>query len=495
MPLSKDHYINLRNGMFDSTNSDDLKHLFTRFASDPNRARLVVHFHGGLVNEKTGMAIAEHLLPVYHSAGSYPVFFVWESGLLEVLSHNLSEISSEKIFQLLLKNLLQFTVAKLKQKAVARGRLLELPNDLEVKAELDRREIATPYAALDQIILTPGEKLQDVEEQQFLNQISADREIELEANKIADSFLSARDMDVYRQISHGTSVRGSLRTLMSPSIMDEIRSEELATGKSKGFLTTAFILKHALSILRRTVNRFARQRSHGVYTTIIEELLREFYLSNVGEVIWRLMKQDTEDAFKGDPLLYGGTAFLEGIKAHWLAGGHPRIILVGHSTGAVYICHFLKYAQKRLPIDIKFDVIFLAPACTFNLFSSTLQDSAGRISGIRIFGMQDKVERANQLVPVLYPHSLLYFVSGILENEADMPIMGMQRFYSGVSPFDAAGYPDIEKVRIFIQKPECKVWSVELSGPGRMSRCTRHTDFDEEEDTINSLQYIIRQGL
>ncbi len=100
MSLSKDHYINLKNGVFDSTSRDDLEHLFTSFSNGPNSDTLVVHFHGGLVGEKAGMAVAERLLPVYRSAGSYPVFFVWESGLLDVISHNLGEISREKIFQL-----------------------------------------------------------------------------------------------------------------------------------------------------------------------------------------------------------------------------------------------------------------------------------------------------------------------------------------------------------------------------------------------------------
>ena len=47
--------------------------------------RVVLHFHGGLVSEKRGRAVAADLLPVYRDAGAYPVFFVWRSGLLEVL--------------------------------------------------------------------------------------------------------------------------------------------------------------------------------------------------------------------------------------------------------------------------------------------------------------------------------------------------------------------------------------------------------------------------
>jgi hypothetical protein len=496
MSLNKDHYINLKNGSFDSTSKLDLDHLFTSFSNNPRKPPLVVHFHGGLVSEQTGMQVANKLLPVYESAGGYPVFFVWESGLLEVLSYNLTEISHEMIYQLLLKHVLGFTIGKLRQKPGVRGGLLELPNESEIKRELDKLVIAqTPFSALDQIVLPAGEKLQDVEEQQFLNQNEKDTAIAREIDKIANSFRSTREIDADYESTRGVRVRGSTQTLMSPSILNEIRSEEQATGKSRSLVATAIIIKHALSILRRSITRFAKQRSHGVYVTVVEELLKELYLSNVGGVIWRMMKQDTADAFKDDQQLYGGTAFLEGIKAHWQQGGRPRIVLIGHSTGAVYICHFLRHAQKRLPPDIKFDVVFLAPACTFNLLSSTLQTSAGRVNGIRIFGMKDGLEQADPLVHIIYPRSLLYFVSGVVEDEVDMPLVGMHRFHSGVWPFDAASYPDIDMVRSFIQKPECKVWSKESSGPGRKSQSTRHVDFDEESDTLNSLQYIIKQGL
>lgn len=496
MPLSKDNYINLTNGMFDSTSKDDLDHMFTTLSNDPDRSRLVVHFHGGLVSQAAGMATAERLLPFYRAAGSYPVFFVWESALLEVLSHNMEEISKEKIFQLILKNVLQFLVGKLKQSPGGRGGLLELPYESEVNAELDKLTLAqTPYSALDQIALPEQETLRDMEATQFMDRIEEDQDIKDEASKIANSFRTPQEIEADSRKSRGFGVRGSTQTLMSPAIIDEVRTEEEVTGESRGIITSAFLMKHALSILQHSVSRFASRRSHGVYVTIVEEILRELYVSNVGEVIWRLMKQDAADAFKEPAQKYGGTAFLEEMKAYWEAGNHPRITLVGHSAGAVYICHFLRHAQEKLPPDVKFDVVFLAPACTFDLLSTTLETSADRINGIRIFGMEEKVEQADKLVPVVYPYSLLYFVSGILESEADMPIAGMHRFYSGALPFDASHFPDITKALDFLsEKPGGTVWSMENSGPGRMSQSTHHTDFDQEHDTMESVNYIIKQG-
>ena len=119
MTVTKDHYINLKNGEFDSTSRADLRHLFSSLVGDDHGDTLVVHFHGGLVNEKVGMRNASRLLSAYRSAQSYPVFFVWESGLLEVLSHNLGNIAQEKVFQRLLSRLFSSPLPRL-QRCIAR---------------------------------------------------------------------------------------------------------------------------------------------------------------------------------------------------------------------------------------------------------------------------------------------------------------------------------------------------------------------------------------
>jgi hypothetical protein len=128
--LDKNHYLNLKNGIFDSTSKADLDHLFTTFATAPQRDRLVVHFHGGLVSAQGGIDRAEHLMEYYKDLNAYQVFFVWESGLLEVLSNNLGEINKERIFQQLLMRTTQFATAKIKQQEGERGGRLELPDEL-----------------------------------------------------------------------------------------------------------------------------------------------------------------------------------------------------------------------------------------------------------------------------------------------------------------------------------------------------------------------------
>jgi hypothetical protein len=39
--------------------------------------------HGNLVNEDAARGIAQSLTPEYQAAGAFPIFFVWESGLIE----------------------------------------------------------------------------------------------------------------------------------------------------------------------------------------------------------------------------------------------------------------------------------------------------------------------------------------------------------------------------------------------------------------------------
>jgi hypothetical protein len=53
--------------------------MVTKAVNRQSAPGLVIHFHGGLVNETAGRKIAQRLLPIYATAGAYPLFFVWES--------------------------------------------------------------------------------------------------------------------------------------------------------------------------------------------------------------------------------------------------------------------------------------------------------------------------------------------------------------------------------------------------------------------------------
>src|SRR5690606_6616157 len=96
--------------------------------------------------------------------------------------------------------------------------------------------------------------------------------------------------------------------------------------------------------------------------------------------------------------------------------------------------------------EIQTDVIFLAPAITYQSFNRLRKDLSDSITNFRMYCMQDSFELEDQvwgqtrdLRRLIYPSSLLYLVSGILESyetergeiidEADVPLLGMQRYF------------------------------------------------------------------
>jgi hypothetical protein len=373
--LTKDHYLDLHAGKFTATSKADLDHLFQTLDGDPDRDRLVVHFHGGNVAKAEGVSIAERLLPVYREAGAYPVFFVWHSGIGEII------------------------------------------NDL-------RESFSRPW------------------------------------REQARNIISRRALQ-------------SIRKLRAHHILD------------LGYM------------LKRIVRRFVSGRSHGFRATITEEFMRVFFLTDFGNRVWRLMKHEALDAFQPDENVYGGTAFLAGLSQRWKAGYRPRIILVAHSGGSIYVCHFLAFAAKYLP-DAKFDVVFLAPAVTVELFHETVKAHGERIANFRNFALSDDFERADKLVPWIYPRSLLYFMSGVCEHDdktrsdlGDVPLVGMQRYFHDQRAYQN---PDVVELRRFLDEKQRAAWSILEKGPGLTTTTTRHVEFDQNEATVASIQYIIKNG-
>jgi hypothetical protein len=495
MTVSTNYYLGLKNGLFDATSRADLDQLFQ---ASLGCDRLVVHFHGGLVPPQAALATIENtLLSQYQAAGAYPVFFVWNSGPVAVVTHNLAEIWQEKIYQRLLQRVLQFVEAKLRQTPAQRGERLELADEADIAREVRQPQVGSePFAHLDPARLPQDETLRPAEAEQFREVLEGDDRFIEEAEAIANGLRPPEEIEQQRSARSGT-VQASRHTLMSPEVMEEIR-QEAPSPAERGLVSTSVLIKGTVMILARVIKRLAGRRDHGIYCTVVEEILREFYLANAGKLVWDLMKGDTADAFGPDPQRYGGTAFLDGLRQQWAGGHRPRLILVGHSTGAVYICHLLKHAAASLPPEAQFEVIFLAPACDFRLLADTLTLHGDRVKAFRLFGMQDSLEAQDNLVPPLplYPRSLLYFVSGLLEDEADKPIVGMQRFYAGQSPFDAAAYPEIEIVRRFLEAtPGRTVWSEADAGAGLAAAARKHGDFDDADPvTLGSLKYIIQEG-
>ena len=214
--LDKDHYINLKNGIFDTTKKADLDHLFTTFSTAPERDKLAVFFHGGLTDMQSGMNSAERIMERYKDIGAYQVFFIWETGLLEVLSSNLSQIYNERVFQQLLMRVTQFAHAKVIQSAAASkapGPDLELPDEVDIWNELRQpANGSVPFASVNPHAMPQNERLQDAEKAQFLKVQSNDNVLQQESQAISSSLMSP---DVIR----AQEAAKGLATLIRPDLI------------------------------------------------------------------------------------------------------------------------------------------------------------------------------------------------------------------------------------------------------------------------------------
>lgn len=488
------HVIHLENGRLAPDMPEDrIAEIARRAAAHAGRGGIVLHFHGGLVPRASGMDIATRLLPVYGDptrGDGYPVFFVWESGLVEIFANNLPQIAGEKLFGILWKRLARIVQRKAAQLPQDRA-VSALPSvdTTSIEHEFDRAVDSDQWEPLH-AVASPviGAELSEIEALNLELELQGDLELGFEVREVSNGLLTPAEVSA-QATGRGATVRGSSRTLMSPNALDNL--VERPEPAARGFVTTAKVVKALVVIAAQVIRRFANGRDHGFHATLVEEILRELYIANVGGLVWKLMKDDTADAFAPDPAA-GGTAFLRALSEALAGTANPRLTLVGHSTGAVYIAELLDAAGSLMPAGSRFDLVELAPAVTFERFAGMLASHEPRIGRFRMFAMQDGVERADRLVPVLYPHSLLYFVSGILEPEVDMPLLGMQRFHAGSLLADV---PAVKAARSFFGQAPRAVWSrTAAAAPGWRSQSTRHGDFDNDAETLDSLATLVSGG-
>ncbi len=516
MALDKSHYIHTEaDGRLGETTPADLDALVQGLA---DKDHVVLHFHGGLINEATGRRIAERLVTVYEPA--LAVFFIWESGFLETIRHSLGEIINEAIFKHLLETISKWTVGKLQTEIGLKAGpgQLDLPNDIQHKVELrkaaDPTEATEPYQGFEPL---PADEVGEVtpdEEEAFRAELEEDPDFVREVEAILQG-LEFEGSDEFKAARPNVE---AAPTLMSPEIVEELTAEAPAPGE-RGILSAAKLALMAARVFGRVVHRFVTGRDHGVYVTTVEETLRALYVANIGAGVWSAMKKETEDTFQTVPgQSRGGNLFLVRLGELCAQGHGPkRITLVGHSTGAVFINNLLAATDAArhdpthpLPEQFRFgDVVFLAPACSFRQFGEVLEDHRSVFDEFRMFSMDDDHEVDDTLVPVIYPRSLLYFVSGVVEQKpdgkgaADLPVVGMQRFHlrrDQKDPF--AALPGVTTVRSFVAADKRRaVWSVTEPGapPGFQGDSITHAGFDDTDPgephaAMNSVKHLISHG-
>jgi pimeloyl-ACP methyl ester carboxylesterase len=193
------------------------------------------------------------------------------------------------------------------------------------------------------------------------------------------------------------------------------------------------------------------------------------------------------------------------------AKDHPdfKVDLVGHSAGSIVICHLLEAAVARYP-DFRFGrIALLAPAARMDLFTQAIVNRPERFEQLRMYTMKDELEQRDAIAGPAYPLSLVFFVSGTMEDPAATPICGLARCLAGSGPY-AKG--DSFQAHQYMHAPDEKrlVLAVtdESAAPGLRCNARHHGDFDnlnirdeetgEEEkvpgETIPSLQVFFNRA-
>lgn len=513
MALDKSLYIHSgRDGVLGDTSEADVQAMVAGLKDSP---KVAIHVHGGLVSKQDALANAAILAPAYIAAGVRPIFIAWESSFLETVKNNLHEIDQEALFKALVKRLLQYAIGKLTQieQAKAVGGV-HPPNDIEVATELAKRRTGnTPYG---DVLPAAISELSDQERKAFEAFLASDAQFQVAARDVLATMHPTRVDDTSKGVT--ARVRGSAKTLMSAEVLEELGSDFINQTDARGLISTAKFIQKAGIILVRVVKRLSNGRDHGVYTTVVEEVLRELYLDNVGRFIWGSMKKETIDTFQVDPngKARAGTTLVRELGALMQAGHKPEISVVGHSCGAVYGCNLLHYiAELRrtqaypIPADFRLkNLLLLAPACSFEMFGKVLDDhdKVSLFEHFRMYALSDELESGYWEVPVVYPRSLLYFVSGVVETEAtmpanDLPLLGMQRYYKSADIYNDAALSRVRKFVLEGGNQRQAIWSLDPRSDGLAADSDRHGGFDDLSwkdgrpgKTMGSVLHVLSKG-
>jgi hypothetical protein len=494
-PLEKIYYLNVgKHGTFQpsgneqyDTTAADVDQLFDHL-EQKGQKKLVIYFHGGLVNANSGMNTAERIVRyVNGNTSSHPVCFVWETGLLETIGQNFDTIGQSAFFKKLLVQLLKIVGKKLgidlkDFTGAAKG--VETLSDEEIEAELMKEH---PFASYEVVAgkrsatLNSAELNFDANDTRLREEIQAEVEEQIYAN---NALIAAA---------------GQEKSPEEARLMKTDETDEESTVREKGIMDLAGLITAAVKITYRVIKRHIQKRDHGFYPTIIEEIFREYYVADLGSWVWGRMKNKgaemwKEDGFTGDALRWhAGTYFLKKLIEYQQKAGPLQIDLIGHSAGSIAICELIKAVNER-GIDLNFrNIVFMAPAARCELFHETVLQEPRRFKDLRSFTMSDDYETKDMLVPVLYPRSLLYFISGVLEeNENDAYVLGLQRHITGEKPYNNA---QLKAIADFFKEKDRIVYSVTQApgADGLRAGSQHHGDFDNDgELTLDSIMYLLK---
>lgn len=467
-------------------------------------AKLLIHLHGGLVDEASGVSTADRLAGVRPDgfelgADWTQLYVVWRTGAFETLRQEWESIvKDDRLYQAILRRLLIFVARKLVLPVDGtRGdHAAAAPDEAELLQRITGKlDPSVPFTTFDGALGTdaePGRRATILGPQdegdlalEFQAELNSDLLFQDAAGDI-DAVVNAR-ADGRVALSPGDAERGERSfARLDAAVKAELMADAPDGVGRRGPVSVAgFLLKHGALIAYRCFKRFRSKRDHGLHATVVEELCRELYGDRIGAKVWGLMVQHAGDHF--GPSGFGATLVSE------IAKSSPgRIVVTAHSAGSIWASHLL-LALKAAGVTTPVELYLLAPAVRHTLFADAVTTAGDLVGRCRMLTMSDELERRDALLghdrTYIYPSSLLYLVSGLFETTtgapyADAPILGMARFTSP-SWLDASEALDAQRIAAFFQQPDKGVLYATVAG---VTMADSHGAFDSEHDTLATVR-------
>lgn len=417
--------------------------------------KLVIHLHGGLVNELDGMETAKLMEPVYSDAQAHALTFVWETGFWETLKDDWLDIAKDSK---LLQKVMSYAAEKVLGTVVPG--LAKGPG-----SKTKGKEVASDPSLASQY----------------------DKDVAAYCDGISDAeLIGFRD---------AVAMELELETVDDVELKELLDDGEVTRKKGLASIRFAwFVAKIAYRVFKRT----RAGTDHGWYASLIEEALHELGVASIGKSVWDSMKNKSLTMWADSPAgasfeeMNAGNVFLR--KLNELMNAHPdfTVDVVGHSAGAIACMNMLNAIDELGLGHIKIrNVAFLAPAARMEMFDEAIINASSRFESFRMFTMRDELEAEDTLVgdwDVLYPRSLLYFISGVLEGGTDEALIGLERHFSGRSPYNLDDGLHIRCRDFLINHPASSLVLSEANGsPGLECEAKDHGLFDNDPKTRKSL--------
>lgn len=427
MKFDSGYMIDIDDGRLISSR-DSLSRAF--LAAKESGKPIVLHFHGGLVQRDTAIKNSIATKSFYDTYGAFSIFPIWRTGILETLGDVWVEIAKESLFQILIDrvsgwahgqilNVVGCDRAGIPERTLATvtvPTMIESGNNGDFSKEFLQGVDVKELKGKDL-------KLFEIEEEAIKAELTKDTNLKLEIDAILAG--AGKPVDPDTRDLDGINPQKPKESIADRAVLEQLAED--ANARSLGLGTALKVL----DIVKEVLKRFMEGRDHGLHATVVEEVLRAFYLGSIGTTVWEDMKNDAAAAFNGGDE-WAGTAILDEIAR---VPKEQRIMLLGHSAGAIFISEMMKKAGAG---PRPFEIVFIAPAVRTKVFVDGVVKNQAAVSHFRMYSMSDENEKKDFLIrglpvvgdlPWFYPRSLLYLISGILEQDAvDADVLGLQRF-------------------------------------------------------------------